>query len=520
MEAPHHQDATWDAAPANQPTWPQQNPASWAAAGSAMWKGTAAAASSSSSSEKWWELEKTPADAKPKSAEDPWIKVDPWQTSMTWSAPTPNPWVLENNQGQMDTQQSVTLSAQDRQMDTQQSQAPWTPATQRRTKYGVLMPPVSNAFGAAVYQKQRPPKTTKPQWIEGPLYKKFGLKPELVRTTRCHRRGHKQPAEMRTAMKNYPAKWRADKKADGVWTAIKSEVDGIAGKGKDPMPKAIREKARGVFDKWLGDRSMGDMRIIRDITLNHGILEETAIIPGFRWLDFDHTPEMPVKNNADERDLYLTDFATDTYNPLASYLDMKYTKVNGKVELPQGLWLRYHGCNMYAMSSILATNMAAPSDQEVVSSETACGRGVYTSRCWEKATQYAIPHRLPGSSVFTKTIALFVVPGASGIGGVGVWKQQKRSVSDRIPDGSWGNRPRWFLVLEEDEADECWEKNGQRLYHTRSYRAERAGAWLESGKSPGQRPTAQRRTQLKTRARWCIWQESSSHNIRPAMCAG
>ena len=105
-------------------------------------------------------------------------------------------------------------------------------------------------------------------------------------------------------------------------------------------------------------------------------MARTAIIPGFKWTDFDHTPEMPTKMNEEEWDLYLTDLATDTYGPLASYLDMKYTKVNSEVVLPQGLWLRYHGCNLYAMSSILATNMAAPSDPEIESSETACGRGV------------------------------------------------------------------------------------------------------------------------------------------------
>ena len=52
--------------------------------------------------------------------------------------------------------------------------------------------------------KQQPPKITKPQWKEGPLFNKFGLKPEMVRTQRCHRRGHKQPADIRTAMKKLP----------------------------------------------------------------------------------------------------------------------------------------------------------------------------------------------------------------------------------------------------------------------------------------------------------------------------
>ena len=159
---------------------------------------------------------------------------------------------------------------------------------------------------------------------------------------------------------------------------------------------------------------MGDMRIVRNVTKNHAILEQADIIPGFRWSDSDHTPAAPVEKLEDEWDLYLTDFATDSYAPLAAYLDNKYTLQAGKIQLPQGIWLRYHGLNMYALSSILATNHAIPSDKSIKHSETACGRGVYTSREWDKAAQYAIPHQLPGSELLTKAIALFVVPGAAG----------------------------------------------------------------------------------------------------------
>ena len=162
--------------------------------------------------------------------------------------------------------------------------------------YGTLLPPVWTVFGAAANLKQQPPKTTKPQWKEGPLFKKFGLKPEMVRTPRCHRRGHKQPADIRTAMKNYPATWRSDKKEAGSWTAIKFKVDGVAGTTSEPMPATRKDKARQVFDKWLEDRSVGDVRVIRNVTLKHEILEQTGIIPGFRWRDFDHTPDLP-KNN-------------------------------------------------------------------------------------------------------------------------------------------------------------------------------------------------------------------------------
>ena len=372
---------------------------------------------------------------------------------------------------------------QGRQLDTQQSQSPLVPA-QRSTQFGVALPPVFNAFGTAVYQKQRPPRATKPQWIEGPLYRKFGLEPALARTPRCHRRGHKQPSDLRIAMKNYPAKWRADEKAEGSFTAVKCEVDQIAGTGKSQMPTAIWAESRFIFDRWLGDRSMGDMRVIREVTSKDEELARTAIIPGFTWSDFDHTPEMPTKTNTEEWELYLTDFATDTYSPLASYLDMKYSKVDGKVVLPQGLWLRYHGCNMYAMSSILATNMAAASDEEVVASETACGRGVYTSQSWDKAQQYASPHRLPGSRVFTKTIALFVIPGASGVGGVGVWIKRKEALWEHKSDGTWESRPRWFWVLEKDVADEGWEEPGSKAIPCPALETRKDGRLPGSGEVP------------------------------------
>jgi len=56
-----------------------------------------------------------------------------------------------------------------------------------------------------------------------------------------------------------------------------------------------------------------------------------ADFPGFKWCDFDHTPAAPVEKLEDECDLYLTNFATDCYAPLAAYLDNKYTQHEGKI---------------------------------------------------------------------------------------------------------------------------------------------------------------------------------------------
>jgi hypothetical protein len=186
---------------------------------------------------------------------------------------------------------------------------------------------------------------------------------------------------------------------------------------------------------------MTDMRVVENVTENHEVLEKTLIIPGFRWCDFEHCPELPETAIEDKWDLYLTDFATDCYSPLAVYLDNEYKTVNGEVVVPSGIWLRYHGLNLYALSSMMATNHAIPSDTTTKCAETACGRGVYTSRAWTKARQYAIPQQLEGSRIFTKVIALFVIPGASGEGGTAVWKKKIKSVRQQNAEGKWENSP-------------------------------------------------------------------------------
>jgi hypothetical protein len=203
---------------------------------------------------------------------------------------------------------------------------------------------------------------------------------------------------------------------------------------------------------------MTDVRVVENVTENHEALEETLIIPGFKWRDFGHCPEPPVSAGEDKWDFIATDFATDTYGPLATYLNEKYKMVNGAVVKPEGIWLRYHGMNLYALSSMLATNHAIPSDTALEGAETACGRGVYTSREWKKARQYAVPHQLDGSSCLTKIIALFVIPGASGEGGTAIWKQKIRSVWGQNADGQWESRPKWFLVPEDAVDEACWEK--------------------------------------------------------------
>ena len=76
-------------------------------------------------------------------------------------------------------------------------------------------------------------------------------------------------------MNKYPKLWREDKKETGAWKKIKDQVDRIAGCSSSPMPARYKDAAKKCFGKWLDDRNMGDMRVVRNVTKNHAILEQT-----------------------------------------------------------------------------------------------------------------------------------------------------------------------------------------------------------------------------------------------------
>ena len=373
---------------------------------------------------------------------DPWNVMDPWKTEVQpqWDASTWN---------------NVTGGVGSRQLDTQQIAEPASSPQYRRTPYGVLLPPPFNTFQAKA--QARADKVIKPQWKKSELFIKFGLAPEMVRTPRCNRHTHKRPKDHRRDMRCYPKLWREVKQPAGEWRDLKQQVDAVGGTGKVAMPAKLKMNAKRCFETWLDERCMKDMRVVENVTINHQTLADTMIIPGLKWCDFDDCPTLPETLVEDTWDLYLTDFATDCYTPLAAYLDNKYVLKDDVLKMPEGIWLRYHGLNMYALSSILATNHAIPSDSSIASAETACGRGVYTSRYWSKARQYAIPHLLPGCEVLTKVIALFVIPGSSGEGGAAVWKKKKMAFWTQREMGRWVKGPKWILVPEDAEHDECWE---------------------------------------------------------------
>ena len=58
--------------------------------------------------------------------------------------------------------------------------------------------------------------------------------------------------------------------------------------------------------------------------------------------------------------------------------------------------------------------------------ETAMGRGVYTSRSWEKALKVVVPHLLLDSGLFSQVVLLLGIPGESAVGGPSTWYHQPK----------------------------------------------------------------------------------------------
>ena len=59
--------------------------------------------------------------------------------------------------------------------------------------------------------------------------------------------------------------------------------------------------------------------------------------------------------------------------------------------------------------------------------EAAMGRGVYTSRSWQKALNFAVPHKLPESTLFSQVVLLVGIPGQSAVGGPSMWYHQPKN---------------------------------------------------------------------------------------------
>ena len=143
---------------------------------------------------------------------------------------------------------------------------------------------------------------------------------------------------------------------------------------------------------------------------------------------------------------YFFDFDPNIFTPSAAFTKKR------------GWWLRYHGQNAYAFLNCACTALLSPSEDPKSAKtprqkknwsllETSHGRGVYTSRQWQKAIQYAVPHLLPGSNLFTRIVMLVLIPGDNSDLGMGVWEHFKTSewyddggVQKALPKG-WHLRP-------------------------------------------------------------------------------
>ncbi len=191
---------------------------------------------------------------------------------------------------------------------------------------------------------------------------------------------------------------------------------------------------------------MSDMRVVFNVTFNIQILMDSVILPGLPWSDIDGKPFPPESKSGERWHLFLTDFRLDTFKFTQHFLEQHYSqREDGTVRKPRSVWMRYHGLSLYALSTILATNFVMPSEEKVKGMETACGRGVYTTRNWEKALGYAIPHFLPGSDLIFRAVALLIIPGDASVGGAADWVHTNTATWIRAPTGGWTKEGKWKL---------------------------------------------------------------------------
>ncbi len=244
------------------------------------------------------------------------------------------------------------------------------------------------------------------------------------------------------------------------------EIDNTIG----PHPTdAQRRNTIAIFDRWLEDRELKHVRYTENILLNEGVFRKTVLVPGVCWNDVedDASPEFPFSVYGEQWSFYAVDFKTDVYASVAEFLHVPYFLFpdNGGMHLPEGLWLRYHGCSLYALSSMLSTGYPVASDVAVKGAEQAEGRGVYTSRLWYKAVQYATPHLLEGAGCLLRAVVLLAVPGSAGSGGVALWTKASKQFWAEGAPGDWTKRPKWLLVPPEQADDVAASSSGPAVPH-------------------------------------------------------
>ena len=209
----------------------------------------------------------------------------------------------------------------------------------------------------------------------------------VLRNPRAHRGQHVWPKAIRAAMKKLIQHWKEHPQQE--WR------DAIQELHWRPLPWPAENQlvySRSLFMNWLEERLFGNARIIEDVCNNLEQLQDTHILPGIKWCDFqgNEGPSLPSAVDAETWDLFLTDFRMDTFDMFRRILHDKYQLIDASTgTIPSGMFLRYHGTNMYGFSGFLACNYIPTSEPNVAGAEACLGRGVYTSRLFGKAMQYA-----------------------------------------------------------------------------------------------------------------------------------
>ncbi len=249
---------------------------------------------------------------------------------------------------------------------------------------------MDGTFGSDGPSRQPLSNQNLPLFIASP-YGYLHLVPDVLRIPRALREQRRlAPKDCRRALKTMPAKWRAEENSTNTlkFKEAMQRCDSMIGAHADLR---IIQCTMDVFKDWLRDRGHVHFRCIEDVNQNSSRLQKAWILPGKRWCDFlgDEAPDLPTTTYGEKWRLFLTDFVMDSYASVASFLHEQYfADPEGNVHVPQRIWMRYHGCNLFALSNLLATNYPIASDKEIAGAEMAEGRGVYTSRQFYKACQY------------------------------------------------------------------------------------------------------------------------------------
>ncbi len=244
---------------------------------------------------------------------------------------------------------------------------------------------------------------------ESPWYD-WGLQPRFLRLPAAHRYRHYTPKVLRHMLKIFPNKWREHgltntDRFDASFKALQNIAYGRHASESDENNSLV------IFGNWLRERHLQDMRVLYNVTHNLAHLLTTTILPGLTWDEIQGKPQPPTSVIGDRWHLFLTDFQLDTFASNKHFMFEKYgRREDGTIRKPSTVWMRYHGLNLYSLSTVLGTNFLMPSEENVKGMETACGRGIYTSSSWEKALGYSVPHILPGSNLVYRAIALLIVP--------------------------------------------------------------------------------------------------------------